>query len=87
MESLGISVTQNNGKIQLSFGKTALEVDKNAADIQRAIDQISLENFAGASAEQMDRLTGRISNLQDAFANLSVVIGEVGVYDVCKFRR
>ncbi|TFZ81179.1 hypothetical protein, partial [Candidatus Macondimonas diazotrophica] len=26
MESLGISVTQNNGKIQLSFGKTALEV-------------------------------------------------------------
>lgn len=80
MEELGISVTQNNGKVQLSFGKTAVEVERSAEAIQGALDKIALENFAGASAEQMERLTGKISNLQDAFANLSVTLGEVGVY-------
>lgn len=81
MEELGISVTQNNGKVQLSFGKTALEVNRNAGEIQAAINQISLENFAGASAEQMERLGGKISNLGDAWAALSVAIGRAGVYD------
>lgn len=82
MEELGIAVTQNNGKVQLSFGKTAIEVERNAADIQRAINQISLENFAGASEEQMGRLTGQISNLGDAWAGLSVAIGQSGIYDI-----
>lgn len=80
IEELGIVASQADGQVTIAFGGISRTVNKTADEIQAAMRDIALENFAGASAEQMQRLTGQISNLSDAFFELSVAIGEAGVY-------
>ena len=77
IEEIGISATQANGKIQLSFKGVNLEVEKNAAGVQKAIDTYSqLNGVLGTSDAVSKTLGGRISNLKDSFSNFFLTIGE-----------
>jgi hypothetical protein len=76
LEEIGISATQANGRIQLSFKGVNLEIEKNAEGVQKALDVYSqLNGVLGTSDAISQTLGGRISNLKDAWANLLLTIG------------
>ena len=82
IEEIGISATQANDKITLSFGKTRLTIEKDAASINAAMMQIFAENFPTSNEDQMERLKGKVDNLSDAWDNLVLAIGRAGVTDL-----
>lgn len=77
IEEVGISATQTNGKIQLSFKGVNIEIEKNAEGVQKALDVYSqLNGVLGTSDAISKTLGGRISNLQDSWDLLLKTIGE-----------
>lgn len=76
IEEVGISATQTNGKIQLSFKGVKLEIDKTADGVQQALDVFSqLNGVLGTSDSIAKTLGGQISNLSDAWNNFLLSIG------------
>lgn len=76
IEEIGISAQQANGKIQLSFKGVNLEIEKNAAGVDSALNLYSkLPGVLGSSAAIAETMGGKISNLQDNLSNLGVTIG------------
>jgi hypothetical protein len=76
IEEIGISAQQSNGKIQLSFKGTNLEIEKTVEGVAKALDVFSaLQGVQGTSAQVSETLGGRISNLKDAYSNLLLTIG------------
>lgn len=76
IEEVGISATQTNGKIQLSFKGVNLEIEKNAEGVQKALDVFSqLNGVLGTSDAIAQTLGGKISNLADAWSNFLLTIG------------
>jgi len=68
IEEVGISATQANGKIQLSFKGVNIEIDKTAEGVQKALDVYSqLNGVLGTSDAIAKTLGGQISNLSDAW--------------------
>jgi Tape measure protein len=77
IEEVGISATQANGKIQLSFKGVNIEIEKNAEGVQKALDIYSqLNGVLGTSDAISKTLGGRISNLKDSWDLLLKTIGE-----------
>lgn len=76
LEEIGISATQSNGKIQLSFKGVNLEIEKNAEGVQKALDVYSqLNGVLGTSDAVSKTLGGRISNLKDSWDQFMLVLG------------
>lgn len=77
IEEVGISATQMNGKIQLSFKGVNIEIEKNAEGVQKALDIYSqLNGVLGTSDAISKTLGGRISNLKDSWDLLLKTLGE-----------
>ncbi len=77
LEEIGISATQQNGKIQLSFKGVNIEIEKNAQGVQKALEVYSqLPGVLGSTAAIAETLGGRVSNLKDAWDNLLLTIGQ-----------
>lgn len=77
IEEIGISATQSNGKIQLSFKGVNIEVEKNKEGVQKALDVYSqLNGVLGTSDAVSKTLGGRISNLKDSWDQLLKTLGE-----------
>lgn len=77
IEEVGISATQMNGKIQLSFKGVNLEIEKNAEGVQKALDVFSqLNGVLGTSESISKTLGGQISNLSDAYTRLVKAVGD-----------
>ena len=77
IEEIGISATQANGKIQLSFKDVNIEVEKNKEGVQKALEVYSqLNGVLGTSDAVSKTLGGRISNLKDSWDQLLKTLGE-----------
>jgi hypothetical protein len=74
-----------NGKLQLSFRGTTVEVEKSAAAVTAAMVNFGqMEGVAGAMNAQSQTLYGMLSNLQDAVAQFLDAIGQAGVLEEFK---
>jgi hypothetical protein len=77
IEEVGISATQANGKIQLSFKGVNLEIEKTASGVQKALEVFSsLGGVQGTSAVIAETLGGKISNLEDKWTIFLKTLGE-----------
>lgn len=77
IEEVGISATQKNGMIQLSFKGMNLEIAKTAEGVQKALETFSsLQGVQGTSAVIAETLGGKISNLEDKWTIFLKTLGE-----------
>jgi hypothetical protein len=77
IEEVGISATQKNGIIQLSFKGVNLEIAKTAEGVQKALETFSaLQGVQGTSAVIAETLGGKISNLEDKWTIFLKTLGE-----------
>lgn len=76
IENIGITATQANGKIQLSFKGVNIEVEKNIQGVQQALDVYSqLQGVIGSTEAVSKTLAGSVSNLKDAWDNFLLTVG------------
>jgi hypothetical protein len=78
LKEFGIKAKSEGDKVSFTFQGTTTTVAKNAAEIEKYLISIGKVQFAGAMAEQMNTLGGKISNLKDAWDALIAQFGESG---------
>jgi len=79
LKEFGIKAKSEGDKVQFTFQGVTTEIEKNSKEIVKYLQNIGETTFAGAMEEQMKRLPGKISNLQDAIRNLWRTLGDTGV--------
>ncbi|PKR54401.1 tape measure protein [Thalassospira marina] len=78
LKEFGIRASAQGDQVAFTFRGVTTEIGKNAAEIEKYLQDLARTNFGGAMAEKMQNLSGRFSNLKDAIDNLYVTIGEGG---------
>lgn len=71
LKEFGIIARSQGEDVQFTFRGITTTVRKEAAAIEGYLKQIGEVDFAGATADQMDTFTGKVSNLKDALATLA----------------
>lgn len=74
LKEFGIKASQQGDKVRFTFQGVTTTVAKNAADIERYLQNIGEVNFAGGMERQAKTLEGVASNLGDAFAALAIKV-------------
>ncbi|KZC99687.1 MULTISPECIES: tape measure protein [unclassified Thalassospira] len=82
LKEFGIKARSEGENVAFTFRGLTTTIGKNAAEIERYLQDLARNNFGGAMSEKMDNLSGRFSNLKDAVDDLYVTIGESGGIDV-----
>jgi len=82
LRDMGFRFNKVGDEITLGFRDTTISVENDAAKITAAIVSIAEEQFAGAMADEMDTVGGKLSNLGDAWDTLWRTIAESGVDDM-----
>ncbi|WP_296988202.1 tape measure protein [Thalassospira sp. UBA1131] len=82
LKEFGIKASSEGENVAFTFRGLTTTIGKNAAEIERYLQDLARNNFGGAMSEKMDNLSGRFSNLKDAVDDLYVTIGESGGIDV-----
>lgn len=82
LKEFGIKASSEGDKVAFTFRGLTTTIGKNAAEIERYLQDLARNNFGGAMSEKMDNLSGRFSNLKDQIDDLYVTIGESGGIDV-----
>ena len=82
LRDMGFRFNKEGDKITLGFRDMTFEVENDAAKITAAIVNIAETKFAGAMADEMDTVGGKLSNLGDAWDTLWRTIAESGVDDM-----
>jgi len=82
LRDMGFRFNKEGDKITLGFRDMTVEVENDAAKITAAIVNIAETKFAGAMADEMDTVGGKLSNLGDAWDTLWRTIAESGVDDM-----
>lgn len=82
LKEFGIKAKTEADSIAFTFQGVTTRVDKNANDITSYLQKIGDVNFAGAAAERMATLDGKISNLSDSWDGLFRTINENGAGDL-----
>ena len=75
LKSFGIVSRIAGDEISFIFDGVTRTVKRDSGEIVQALRDISQENFAGAMANEMNTLNGKISNLGDNLASLARTIG------------
>lgn len=78
LKEFSIKANQEGEKVIFTFKRQKFEVEKSAEEIVDFLKSIGETNFAGAMEEQMKRLPGALSNLEDSFTKLGAAVGEGG---------
>lgn len=78
LKEFGIKSKSEKDKVSFTFQGVTTTVGKNAREIEGYLKSIGQVQFAGAMAEQMDTLGGKLSNLQDAWDGLIVQWSHAG---------
>lgn len=81
LKEFGIKAAQEGENVTFTFRGVATTVKKDAAEIEEYLMRIGETQFGDAMANQMERLPGKISNLEDAMAGLWRTIGDSGATD------
>jgi hypothetical protein len=81
LKEFGIKSSSAGDRVTFTFRGVATEVGKNAAEIEGYLKDLGEVEFAGAMADQMNTLGGRVSNLGDRWEQMWIAIAESGVDD------
>ncbi len=84
LKEFGIKAKSEGDKVSFTFQGVTTTVKKSSKDIEGYLIGIGQHQFAGAMADQMDTLNGKISNLKDSSQALMVALGDTGLRDVFK---
>lgn len=82
LKEFGIKAKSEGNNVSFTFQGVTTTVRKNSEEIQKYLIGIGNTKFAGAMADQMDSLSGQLSNLKDSTASLMVAIGNTGVVNL-----
>jgi hypothetical protein len=78
LKEFGIRAQQQGDQVSLTFQGVTTVVEKESAAIEEYLMRIGENQFASAMEDQMDRLPGLLSNLEDAVDGLYRKIGDDG---------
>lgn len=78
LKEFGITARQEGDKVRLTFRGVTTELNKNSKEIVQYLTDIGRVEFAGAMERQMEKLPGKLSNLQDSLDSVKAAIGEGG---------
>ncbi len=81
LKEFGIKSATQGNKVAFTFRGVTTTVRKNAEEIEGYLKSIGDVQFAGAMADQMNTLGGRVSNLGDRWEQMWIAIAESGVDD------
>lgn len=82
LKEFGIKASQQGDKVRLTFQGVTKEIQKDANSIVGYLQDIGNVQFAGAAAEQMDNINGKISNLEVAWDSFWDTLNERGLEDI-----
>lgn len=82
LKEFGIKAKSEGDRVSFTFRGITKTIGKNAAEIEKYLQDLGENEFAGAMADQMDTLGGKVSNLEDKWNQLFRTISEAGVGDV-----
>lgn len=82
LKEFGIKTKQQGDQVSFTFRGMTKTIGKNAAEIEEYLMSLGENEFAGAMADQMDTLGGKVSNLGDSWNELWRTINEAGVDDL-----
>lgn len=75
LKEFGIKSKQEGDKVKFTFGGVSTSVGKDAASIQKYLENLGNTKFAGAMARQMDTIKGAMSNVEDSVFQAFAAIG------------
>jgi hypothetical protein len=75
LKEFGIKSKQEGDKVKFTFGGVTTSVGKDAASIQKYLEDLGNSKFGGAMARQMDTIKGAMSNVEDAVFQAFAAIG------------
>lgn len=78
LKEFGIKAKSEGDRVSLTFQGVTTNIGKNSAEIQEYLLAIGETQFAGAMEDQMERLPGLLSNLQDNVDSLFRKMGDSG---------
>lgn len=81
LKEFGIRASKEGEQITFTFQGVETTVRNSSQAINGYLQSIGENQFAGAMADQMDTLGGKMSNLQDSVYQLFLAIGESGAAD------
>jgi len=85
LKEFGIKVRQETDGLAVTFQGTTQKIGKDSASIQKFLQGIGENQFAGAATKQMDTLAGRFSNFKDTLSKLAdELINNTGGMDLLK---
>ena len=82
LKEFGIKARQEGENVSFTFQGVTTTVGKNAEEIQNYLLGIGETKFGDAMANQMERLPGKLSNLQDNVDALFRAVGDSGGIDL-----
>jgi len=78
LKEFGIKAKSEGDNVSLTFQGVTTTIGKNSEEIQEYLLAIGETNFGTAMADQMERLPGLLSNLQDNVDGLFRALGDAG---------
>lgn len=78
LKEFGIKAKSEGDRVSLTFQGVTTNIGKNSTEIQEYLLAIGETQFAGAMEDQMERLPGLLSNLQDNVDSLFRKMGDSG---------
>ncbi len=84
LKQFGIVARQQGDEVTFIFKGTETKVKKNSEAIVNALLKIGQTEFAGGMERQAQTLTGKLSNLSDAWASLADTIFQTAMADLLK---
>lgn len=79
LKEFNIKAKQSGDQVSFTFGGVTKTVQNNAQEIEKALQEISNENFGDAMENQMKTLGGSVSNLADNMATFADEVGKGGL--------
>lgn len=78
LKQFGIVARKEGDRVKFTFRGMTTEVAFNAREIQRYMNELAENNFAGAMEERMNTLDGAMSNLADSWDKFWLTISQSG---------
>lgn len=79
LKEFGIKAKSQGDQVSFTFRGVTQTIGKNAAEIEKYLMALGENEFAGAMADRMDTLGGKVSNLGDTWNELWRTINDAGV--------
>ena len=75
LKEFGIKSSKEGDKVKFTFAGVTTTVKNNAQEIQKYLEDLGNTKFGGAMARQMDTISGKMANVEDAIFQALAAIG------------